>query len=452
MPIRLARFPARLSKVLKAVVLAGLIGPGLALAACVVPPEVPDDATLDALLGQLTECQRDPAWLSGVGHLMNSHGRFQEAGDHLERALMLAPDMKDAQLDYAIALAGSGEEAAARQLVAQLLADPAMPPHLRAALQRQQATWAAATDWHHRVLLNARVGRDSNLLGSPNLSSLTLTFPGQSVELPLDATYQAQPGLYTRLDVQFELRRDTPGDGHWESFVGLRSRTSPAVNQADLQHTEAGAEYTSYRRSLAGRGYYIGAALSDLDARSGIRYQAQGLAAGLGTARWIAGCEARSGLEVQRRRYVNNDLLSGSYTGLAASMSCDLPSGSQWLLSFKGGQDQAVHAERAGGDQTQYALRLVSVIPAVGPLAAQKGQFWADIELSQSKDSSSYSALLDSGRLRTIQRISARLEYQFPVSPSIQAVAGAEWVQQRSSLPLFANRSWGPYVAFRTAW
>lgn len=428
------------------------MGPALALAACVVPDDVADDAALDAVLEQLPQCQRDAGYLASVGHLLNQHRRYVEAADHLERALMLEPEMKGAKLDYAISLSGAGDVVAAKSLLGQLLADPTLPAQLRPALERQQAAWIAPTDWQHRVLLNARVGHDSNLLGSPNLSALTLTFPGQSIELPLDDTYRARAGLYYRVDLQLELRRDTPGGGHWESYAGIRTRRSPSVPDANSLHMDAAFEYSSRRRGTAAQGYYVGGSVADLDARSGIKYRSYGAAGGWSSASLMSGCEAKTGAEVQERRYLNNDLLSGRYSGLSASLSCDRNAGSQWLVSAKGGSDRARNADRAGGNQAQYALRTVGVVPAKVFGLPLQGQLWLDLELNYSRDSSSYSPLLDSGRLRSVQRANARVEYQFPLGGTAQGVLGAEWAQQRSSLALFTSRSWGPYAAVRMAW
>lgn len=79
-------------------------------------------------------------------------------------------------------------------------------------------------------------------------------------------------------------------------------------------------------------------------------------------------------------------------------------------------------------------------------------QLWADIDLNHSRDRSGYSPFLESGRLRVITRTSSRIEYQYPLAINIQWAIGAEWVNQRSSLALFENRSRGPYLALRSAW
>lgn len=423
----------------------------MAWAGCEVPAGPLDDSALDQLIDALPECQQHADYLAALGNILNQRGRYLEAGDHLERALMLAPDLKGARLDYAISLAGMGEVESARLLLEEVLTDPNLPPHLKPALQRQLRNLASITDWQARVMLGARAGYDSNLLGSPDLSTLTLTFPDQSVVLPLDEASRPKAGWYHRLDFQLEAGKRTRSGGQFESFLSLRTRRSGAVPEAKSQQADAVIDYSSYQRRNNSSGFYTGASASSLRAGSGIRYNAYGLSAGIGSSRWLAACEARMGLELQERKYLNNDLLSGRYSGVAVSLSCDAQA-IQWLVSAKAGADRANHVERAGGDQSQYALRGALVVSSVGPARYKKGRIWLDIELNRSRDSSGYSALLESGRLRVIHRASSRIEYQYPLSNGIQWVAGAEWVSQHSNIALFANRSWGPYIALRSAW
>jgi tetratricopeptide (TPR) repeat protein len=87
--------------------------------------------------GSRTRCQTDAEFLAQLGFLLIAQGRYTDALDHLERALMLNPGLKGAQIDYAVALAGIGDYASALTLVQDLLADPALPSGLVPVLQRQ---------------------------------------------------------------------------------------------------------------------------------------------------------------------------------------------------------------------------------------------------------------------------------------------------------------------------
>ncbi|MBK9237054.1 MAG: hypothetical protein IPO19_14065 [Rhodoferax sp.] len=319
----------------------------------------------ESWLAVLVECQNDAAYLAALGDLLNQHGRYQEASEHLERALMLNAELKGAQLSYAIALAGVGDSQAAQALLDALLADPSLPPHLRGALLRQRAvlnTPVLQTRW----TLNARWGGDSNLLSAPNLADLTLTLPGQTLVLPLDGSYLARAGQYYRTDAQFELRRLEPNGARWDLTASLRNRHSPVeglagATQADLlverSRPPAGP---SNGVGVATWGNYISVAGSALTARSGTRFASLTVAGGAALAwhqGWAAACRTRVGGEAQARHYDNNRVLSGRYIGLAGSLSCEPSQGAQWLVGLKAGRDIAQSTERPGGHQDQLSLR-----------------------------------------------------------------------------------------------
>jgi hypothetical protein len=423
---------------------------GIAQAAdCTVADPVPTEAALQGLLQRLPECQRDANYLAAIGHLLNERGRYLEAADHLERALLLAPELKGAQVDYAIALAGGGDLPSALGLVDNLLGEPDLPGALRPVLARLRVGWTRHHGPQWRAVLNARVGYDSNLLGSPNLSTLTLTFPGQSVELPLDDSYQRRAGAYGRLDAQVEARGEVGEHGQWDAYLGLRSRRSDSVSQAGSDQADAALQYNNYQRAPTGSGIYAGAAVSYLHARTGIEYRAQALTLGLGSTSVPRGCDAKLGVDLQNRDYLNNPVLSGRYSGISLIFACEASSRLQWFTALKAGVERASDAARPGGDQDQLSVRAGAVWNFANRAGQPGDQLLLDIEVAQSKDRTSYSPLLESGRLRDVRRSTARAEYQYTVRPGLQLVAGAEWTVQRATLPLFGSRSWGPYAVVR---
>ncbi len=498
---------------------AGFTGPhrvawlGVALAACLgaasaFAQQAPAAATsaCDALRAEIEKssdplqrmqaaaastCSKDPAVLAALGGLMNQQLRYADAASYLELALMLDASNLNAQLNYAIALAGSGDLASAEAMLDAVLANPGLPVTLRQAVTRQKATLAsrfAPSEWQSRVALGLRLGFDSNLLGSPNLSSLTLTQGGQSQVFLLDESYLSKPGGYLRADVQLDVRRQDADGVRWDLLASLRSRYSPVSGAAGSTQLDLAAERSHYqpvadsgqaaaaRQPIASQGTYWGVSISELTAQAGARYSAVGLAAGWGR-NWggslpgqaqggagagtpSASCMARGGVEYQDRSYLNNQLLSGRYTGVTAAWSCSQPGGLIWLAGLKAGRDLAQDSLRPGGDQTQLNLRLaayMAVADLAGPSSAlpsalRQGNLLADADFGHFTDSRSYNDLIDSGRLRNTNRAAARVEYQYPVSKSTQWAVGAEWVSQRSSLDLFRQQGWGSYAAWRTAW
>ncbi|MBC5764742.1 tetratricopeptide repeat protein [Ramlibacter albus] len=419
---------------------------------CRAPDTAGDETTLNLLVQRVPDCQRDAAFLAALGHFLNERGRYVEAADHLERALLLEPGFKGAQVDYAIALAGVGDLASALSLVENLLAESDLPPALRPVLERQRAGWTRGSGTQMRLVLNTRVGYDSNLLGTPNLTSLALTFPGQTVVLPLDESYKRKGGIYGRVDLQLEARRDSGQYGQWDAFVGLRSRRSGAVADVGSDQLDLALQYNNYQRAPGRRGFFAGASTSVLHARTGLNYRARSLVAGLGATRAASGCDGRLGLDLQERDYLNNPVLSGRYSGFSLNWTCDGSRRVQWLASVRAGVDRARDPQRPGGDQHQYSARGAAVWTGVGLGERPQGQVLVDAELSVSRDRTSYSPLLESGRLREVKRSTLRAEYQYPVSRSLQLLVGTEWAVQRSAIVLFSSRSWGPYVALRSTW
>lgn len=409
-------------------------------------------ASLPQMLSAVPACQKDALFLATLGQKLNNEGRYLEAADHLERALMLDPSLKDAQLSYAIALTGSGDPLSAAALLDNLLADRTLPAELRTLIQRQQNAVATLADpgrWQSRITLASRVGYDSNLMGSPNLDSLSLTLAGQTVVLPLDASYLARSGSYVRADAQLDLRRNAPDGARWEAVASLRHRYSAVVSEAGSSQLDLLAERSNTATGAGGS--FVSVSASGLASQTGTRYVAFALAGGWGRA-WhgsSAVCEARLGGEWQDRNYLNNQVLSGRYRGLTSFLSCEQASGMQWLLGLKTGRDLAVDAARPGGDQHQDSLRLSGYWPITG---VRGSGLLADFELSHQDDSSIYSELIDSVRTRSISRHAARLEYQHPLFNAMQWTFGAEKVAQSSSLALFRQDNWGVYTGLRMGW
>ena len=464
-----------------------------------IPPDIavaePDSPplVLQRMLAQLPDCQKDAQFLAALGQLLNSQARYLEAADHLERALLLEPDLKDAQLSYAIALAGSGDISSAKAMIDNLLSDPDLPAALRPLISNQKAllthpngngnangnghgsTLADPYAWQTRFTLASRIGHDSNLLGSPDLNNLALTLAGQTIVLPLDENYLARPAPYARTEAQLQVNRTTPEGVRWDAMASLRSRYSPAIDTAgssqidlsiersDLMSRPSSLEATTSRTS----GSYFNASASALDASSGTQFFAWGLGAGWATA-WrtqaLSACQARAGLELQERNYLDNEVLSGRYIGLSLNWSCETNSGAQLTLGLKAGADHPGNENRPGGVQHQASLKAAAYLPQSllglgSPLAnasASRGSvrngFLLDLELSQQQDSSGYSPIIDSGRSRNVSRSAARIEYQYFFSRSFQAVLGAEWVSQVSSIALFGLNSQGAYTGLRKSW
>lgn len=435
------------------------------------------DTPVDEQLARLPDCQRSVPFLTQIGQLLNTRGRYLEALDHLERALLLNPNLPQAQLDYAIALAGSGDLLSAGLLLDSILAQSDLPPDLRRTLlqarQRlanpERLAAAGKADAAGNPLAvgfsaSLRHGRDSNLLGTPSISSLELTFPGELVVVQLADGNAPRAGSYTRADAKLELSHHTPGAGRWELAASHMARTSPAVPEANTQQTELALEYSRPMGQSSGPwGAYLGTSLVNITTDGGTHYASQGLVTGLQWAQPAtpptpmpqpalvrSTCSARAGLEWQNRDLSSNPILSSSYAGSAAHWACSATGGGQWQLSAKLGLDRPRDPDRPGGEQTVASLRGIALWPL--STVQQAGSVLVEAEVSTSRDTTGYSPLLDNAAVRSSRRLTTRLEYQRMLGAGLLGTVGAEWSGQDSNLALFRVQNWGSYAALRLAW
>jgi hypothetical protein len=441
---------------------------------------------LEQSLAHVADCQDQPSWLAWVGERLNRAGRYAEAVDHLERALLLDPGLLPARLGYLLALAGSGDTEAALALASDMLAQDELPPSVRGPLaqrverwqrERAQPTAPLATS-RTRMSAGLRVGRDSNLLGAPNLDSLTLILAGQPVELPLDDTYRSRPGNYLRLDGNLEHARllDELAPGmRLDLLLQVRRRLSPQVPQSNLDQVNLAVELSrrwpgtpTPEQALARpAGWYSNLSAGSLDGAIGTRYRTVGLGGGL---QWQlrpadTPCEARTGVDVQQRHLASNTVLSGNYGGLQLLLQCEIPGlglqpvpGSMpatpaWQLALTHGTDRPSDDARPGGAQRQSLLRITGLY----------GPWLADLDLERRQDAGVYSSLLGD-ETRQVRRRAARIEWRAFGSPSwpgnlgvgqggsLELRLGVEWSLQRATIGLFNARSWGPYAAIRYLW
>ncbi len=433
------------------------------------------NAPLSDQLAVLPDCQRNANYLANIGRLLTAQGQYTDALEHLERALMLEPNLPNAQLDYAIALAGAGDLLSASQLIEGILSQPDLPADLRQTLanarQRiisqqnqldQQTQLDQLNQQNHSLLAgnspyglvistNLRYGHDSNLLGTPNISSLALTTPGGIIDLPLADGSAPRSGAYARADVKLEYTHRQPDGGQWELALGALKRTSPNAPDANTQQTELTVGYSQNPRTPWAA--YANTSWVNINTTGGTRYTSQGMAAGLQLPLAPGACTAKAGLDWQNRAIASNPVLSGYYAGLNAVLACTAEWGGQWQIIGKLGHDRPKDANRPGGNQTLASLRGVGLWPTAG--LGLTGTVLVDVEYNTTRDTSGYSPLLDNDAVRQTRRVSTRLEYQRPLALINQRTLltlGAEWSGQDANLALFRVRSWGPYAAVRLAW
>lgn len=437
-----------------AIFLAAFLTASTAYSECITPSF---DAPLGEQLAALPDCQRNAQYLARIGHLLNQSGQYGEAAEHLERALMLEPSLAAAQLDYAIALAGAGDSLSASQLLDSILSQPDIPTDLRVTLTNAKTRIAATQNqpaltnpqqFPLRITANVRYGRDSNLLGTANISSLALTTPAGIVVLPLADNSGPRSGAYTRSDVKLEYTFSQSGVSRWDLAATALDRISHDVPDSNFRQTELALSYTQTPRDSWAT--YANTSYVSTQTEGGTRYKSQSLTAGVQAPQLSNACSVRAGLDWQSRIVTSNSLLSGYYTGLSSTLACAAGSGGQLQIISKLGHDRPQEANRPGGSQILASVRGIGVWMMSG--LGVKGTVLLDVEHTSTRDTTGYSALLNDSTVRSTRRTNMRVEYQRPISQHLLATLGAEWSNQSSNLELFRVHGWGPYAALRLAW
>jgi hypothetical protein len=194
------------------------------------------DASPEQLLPHLQRCQRSSTYLAHLGHQLNRQQRYLEAAEHPSAPSCSTPTPPPPRwttpspwpVGTPLGPAAHCRPAGAHRPAARQ----------RSALQATRAHWAQAADTRlqqTRLQAYLRWGWDNNLLGAPNLSSLTLTFPTEAIQLLLDESNRPRPGSYQRADLRLDHTLVQSGGTRWDIGLALLQRHSAAVPEASRQ-------------------------------------------------------------------------------------------------------------------------------------------------------------------------------------------------------------------------
>jgi len=427
-------------KVAQLLLACGLLPLAAAAADCHVNPSGtagPD--ALANLLQRESACARDANFLYHLGQLLNLAGQYAEAAERLESALLRAPDDTHIQLEYAVALAGSGDTVAAQQLLEQVRQHATLDTSTRQEIDQLLGTqrWRELMP---RASLHLSAGYDDNLQGAVNQGPFELTLPYGNIQVTPSASQQPRGGTFARSDLNLS--------GEWSLKPGQRLRydvfgslfQTPAQT-ADRQHWGVSLENSNNFWPDD----YLQVVWQHIGVNGQNLYWQTHLAAGRGTHFAAGGgaCQQRLGVELQRRSYPQTNVLDGQYTGLHAQWACPEPA---FRLDLRLGQDHPRSAQRPGGDQQQFSLRATRQIGLLG------GVLQAQAEWSWLQDTQGYSQLLDNNRARSLRRNIYRLEYRWATLSGWQPGVSLEWLQQQANLPLFSLRNHIVSLGFTRVW
>lgn len=440
---------------------------GIPGAGCPLSPSYPLPPTPEALRSLLKDldalagvCLNDAPFHAWRGAVLMALGEPVPAIEALERALLIDPQLAGAQLDYAQALAQTGDVASARGLLIQLAERSDLPAHLRPGLER-----ALADSDPHRIrsrwLVTAALGHDNNLNNAPSVAELTLTFPQGAVTLPVAPASRPQAGMAGLAALQGQAVAQQ-GAALWLAQLEARARqTSDSATdyvQGDLsiawlQAPEAPQQWIA-RAGVTGVKFGGDTLVQAL--RVSLMHQWRENLAALAPAESAPGpapdspCRLGLGPELERRTYPVARSLDGRYTGVLASALCG-QANAPWGLQLRLGREDAHAADRPGGDYRRGELRAHWEAPA-GP-----GRLSVEGGLTRQLDSRGFSPLLDNNRTRQITRTGLRLEYALTAPGTVfdsgvgspELFVSFDWSRQASNLAAFESRQTALFTGLR---
>ena len=404
-----------------------------------LPIGQPLDSAL-AILHQLEpHCSKHPPYLYALGQLLNQAGKYDEAIDPLESALMYRPDHWPSQLEYAIALEGVGDRASALGLLSALAQNPAVDAATQAQLAALQRRQPPAVASERRGRINIATGHDNNLLSNTYHTQFTITTPNGDLPVQLADNLRPRAGSFVRAEVSYDGLLASTASAQWSYGLTGSFRTTPNFSAADVAQLVA-----QVQRTAAGeQGVYVLGQHQTLQRASTTSVRQTQLGLGYDFSAGPAGnCSHRLGLDLQHLSYPGNPSLNGHYTGLAGATTCNALG---ILVQVRAGTDRPLDSTRAGGAQRQTSLRIGKRTPIGANRLALE---W---ETSRQQDEAGYSLLLGNNARRSIHREIYRLEYLWQLG-GWSPYAGVEWVNQRSTLNLFEFRNAVATLGVRARW
>lgn len=401
-------------------------------------------AELERLAILQNECISRADYHAFRGQLLLKNRRPGEALESLERALLINPDQPGVQLDFATALAETGDMGAARALAEQLLARDDVPGVLRQTLQGLKNTSSSPTPlsqdgWQMQGYVQTLMGFESNLNSAPYVSTINLTLPNGNIPLSLDASSQPQAGASLLYAGQLAGLR-LIGDRVLSLGAEWRERQTSASLGLGYRQQELTASY----RPISPAGWYQRLSYSHFDFEGATRFDNLKASAWResGPTSLTKDCRYRAGLEVEYREFRLDELEKGRYFGGVAALLC-VVSVDQLQWSIHSGRDAATNEGRAGGDQRRREVRVQ------WQRNLDWGWFGVEWGALQMRDDVPYSALLG-GEIRSMLRKNLKLSLSYPlpaVLPGLplggrlSLLAAVEVMNQGSSIELFKLRN-----------
>ncbi|MGV3590288.1 MAG: tetratricopeptide repeat protein [Gammaproteobacteria bacterium] len=382
---------------------------------------------VDRLIVLQPRCLQSAEYYALLGAAELNSGYVELAREALERALLLQPDHGAAAIDYAQALYLLGEEFAAIELNAQLLARDDLPPALGTTLQQRHDIWQARTRSSGFVAEMA-VGYDDNLNSAPSRSEFTLTLAGGIIEVPLDERFRPISGPYANFRFGGYVQRRSAERTHDINY-SIRSRQSEFSDaellQGDLRYA-LGIPLRHYRWDLTASTTHLAYGGSPLFTATDFHARLRQLG---------EGCRPLAELAAQHQLYHQQSFMAGAEFSVTGGIDCQ-SSERDAAFTFESGlvENRALKAHRPGGDREGWLVR------AGWQQRVGSGMLRIQYNLANLKDAEGYSELLQQGARRRILSRQFRVQYLRPLREDLTLQFNLSHQRQGGNLTPFENR------------
>lgn len=391
-------------------------------------PEANAQAGLEAQLAPLMgECLLSSEFFALYGAAQMGAGNLANALESLERSLLLDASNGAAQIDYAQALYLRGQLFSAIDLNHQLLERQDLPPDIEGLLRQRDEQWRDQTR-QIGFQLDALAGYDDNLNGAPDPSQITLTLSGEPVILTLNPEYRAIGGPYLNLRAGASFRQ-LAADHQHNAQMELRGRASEDSN-SDLLQLQTRYDFLRPRRDNS---WQLTAAMGHLFFGGSALYTATDTSARFQVPAGET-CSRRYDLALQHQHFHGESNLNSLESKLAAGLDCQVPLGTlQTVLGIEASllNNSALNSGRPGGDRNGWQVNIDWQLPMAGGLVRSQ------LNHTQLRDKQGYSALLDNGADRWLERSFVLLQYQRPVQSGLLFLVNFYHQYQRSNIDIF---------------
>jgi len=371
--------------------------------------------------------------LQEANHLMAEY-RYQEAADILEKVLMINSTTNGAIEAYQQALSGI-ELQTQKILVSQLEST------------RYQAQ--ETKDWGVYGKLGLNAGWGDNLNRAPADKNIKIT-PGEGEgELELSEEFQPQNGFGVEADASIFAVKKLSNADSVNLSLHVQNRTTNKEKFTDYvrintgisgQHKlEAGAELGTALYFDVLR-YDNKAKFYSLDLINRYAWQNN------------ASCHSQVGIDIQWKHQKDNSIFDSIYSGGVAATNCYWWGGT-YHLGLNLGNEWALDERRPGGGQQKLLVQL-SHDREIGWLRAED-RINAYINIEHRQDQQGYSALLENGAKRTLNRMVVGGQYRFPLVYKENPwwlTLDVEWQKQYSNIQLFEYDALEVWLGVEVLW